>query len=118
MNIFQKKVALFCAIEEREERVFLPEIVIPEVASGLFRATKDGDFVSRYLRSLRSVPNFSFVAIDSHLADLAVWLITKTGLRGADAMYAALAFYYELILITLDKEQLEKAKKIIEVRLP
>jgi predicted nucleic acid-binding protein len=58
------------------------------------------------------------VPVDSKLANLASWMIYKTGLRGADAIYVALAYDYNLELITLDKEQLEKGKKLIKVRRP
>lgn len=106
------------SIEKKGERVFLPEILIPEIASALFRVTNDGVFVSRYIKSLRSVPNFSYVSLDSHLADLAGWLITKTGLRGADAIYVGLAFYYNLTLITLDKDQIKKSRSFVEANIP
>jgi len=105
-------------VQEKGIRIFLPEIVIPEITSGIFRATKDENFTFQFTKNLRSILNFSFVSVDSRLADLASWVICKTGLKGADAIYVALAFDYNLELITLDKEQLEKAEKLIKVRRP
>ena len=105
-------------VQEKSIKTFLPEIVIPEITSGVFRATKDENFAFQFTKNLRLIPNFSFVPIDTKLADLASLVICKTGLKGTDAIYVALAFDYNLELITLDKEQLEKGKKLIKVRRP
>ncbi len=106
------------SLKQEGLKIFCPEIIIPEIASGLFRATKDAQVSHDFSLAIRDLPNFSFVAVDSRLADLAVWIITETGLRGADAIYVALAYDYQLELITLDKEQLQKGRKIIKTRTP
>lgn len=115
---FSKCKDFLTQIRERDVKVFLPEIIIPEITSGLFRATGDSIVAYELALSFRNVPNFSFVTVDRKLADLASWVICKTGLRGADAIYVALASDYNLELITLDKEQLEKSKKLVKVRKP
>lgn len=99
-------------------KVFLPELAVPEIASGLMRATKNAPFVRAFTGGVRNVPNFSFVALDSNLSNLAVTVIAETGLRGADAVYVALALDYGLTLITLDNEQLKKGQKLVAVRTP
>lgn len=105
-------------VEEKNLKVFLPEITIPEIASGLFRAIQDPKIAYEFPISLREAPNFCFVAVNSRLANLASWIICQTGLRAADAIYVALAYDYNLELITLDKRQLEKSKKLVRVRKP
>jgi len=110
--------AVLDLIKQRNMKVFLPEVVIPEITSALTRATKDPKIAYEFAMSLRDLSNFSFVPVDSHLANLAAWIISKTNLKGADAIYVALAFDYNLELITLDREQLEKSKKLIKVRKP
>lgn len=105
-------------IKEDGTKVFLPEIVISEVASGLFRATRRADFAYAFAQNLRAIPNFSFVAVDARLADLSAEIAVRTGLRSADAIYVALAYDYHLILITLDRDQLLKTKSFISVQEP
>lgn len=105
-------------IEEKNLKVFFPEIIVPEITSGILRATMDENFAFQFTNNLRSISNFLFVPGDSKLANLASWIICKTGLQSADAIYVALALDYNLELITLDKEQLEKGKKLIGVRRP
>ena len=100
-------------VREEQQRVFLPEIAVPEVASGLMRGTKDAIFTKSFIESLRALPNFVFVAIDSRLADRAAHIAISTELRSADAIYVALAAEYNLTLVSLDRDQLKKGKHIV-----
>lgn len=115
---FNQSKTFLTMVEEKRLKTFLPEIVIPEITSGILRSTKDENFAFQFAKNLRAISNFSFVPIDTKLANLASWVICKTGLKSADAIYIALAFDYNLELITLDKEQLEKGKKLVKVRRP
>ena len=99
-------------------KVFLPEIALAEIASGLYRATRNADFVSEVISSLRSTPAFYFVAVDSKIVSQAVNVILKTGLRSLGALYIALAIEYNLVLITLDKEQASKGGQLIHIEPP
>lgn len=101
-----------------DQKAFLPEIIIPEIASGLMRATKDASFMGAFVAALRDIPHFSFVPIDATMASAAVRVIAETSLRDADALYVALAWEYGLTLVTLDREQLTRAKRIIDAREP
>lgn len=105
-------------IERGRHNVFFPEIIITEVAFGLFRATKDVDFTKTFITAMRKVPNFIFMPVDSRLTGTATEIICETGLRSADAMYVALAHEYHLTLVTLDREQLKKGGTIVPARLP
>jgi predicted nucleic acid-binding protein len=105
-------------LQKENSKVFLPEIIIPEITSGFLKAISDPETVYKLALSFRNVPNFSFIPVDKRIADLASWIICKTGLKGTDAIYVALALDYNLELITLDKDQLEKSKGIIKARKP
>lgn len=113
-----RSIEFLNTIRQERQRVFLPEIAITEVASGLFRATKDAPFSKTFTDTLRAVPNFIYISVDRRLTDSAVSIICKTGLRSADALYVALAYEYNLTLVTLDREQLRKGKTIVPTRLP
>lgn len=110
--------AFLDSIKETEINIFLPESAVAEIASGLIRATKNENFSREFIYALKNLPNFSFVPVDGSLIDLAVDVIFYTGLRSADAIYVALARKYGLTLITLDREQLARGGKIVEVREP
>lgn len=114
----ERSKAFLDGIRAKHSKVFLPEILLLEVAAALIRATKDARFSFQFSRSLRRIEYFSFVPIDSRLTDSALKIIVDTGLRGPDAIYVALAVEYGLTLITLDEEQTEKGKKFANVQKP
>lgn len=110
--------SFFNKLKEQGAKVFLPEIAVTEVAAGFSRATKRPDFSLAFARDLRGLPNFSFVAVDARLADLAAAIAVETGLRSSDAIYVALAYDYHLTLVTLDRDQLSKARTLIDIQEP
>ncbi len=110
--------AFFDDVRGNRRQIFLPEIALGELASGLFRATDDASYVREYLSTLSALPNISFVAIDRNLSALSIDIILGTKLRAADALYVALALDYRLTLVSLDREQLQKAERFIAVQEP
>ncbi|MEW6505375.1 MAG: hypothetical protein AB1457_15555 [Chloroflexota bacterium] len=49
---------------------------------------------------------------------MAVELAEQCTLRGADAVYGAVAFRFRSILVTCDPEQLERLKGVVQVNQP
>lgn len=105
-------------VNKEKLKVFLPETALIEVASALFRATKDKKLTAETIKTIEQLPNFSFVSIDSALRNNSIEVIKMTGLKSADAIYIALAVEYGLTLITLDKEQLLRGEKLIITKAP
>ncbi len=97
--------------------VFLPEIVLPEVASAISRGY-DYKTALEFVKELRQIPNFTFIPIDAELSNLAEKFAAENKLRGCDALYVAVAFSFNVKLITLDTQQKERAKDLIEVLTP
>jgi len=56
--------------------------------------------------------------VDDLLARLAVALAAQHGLRGADAVYAAVAAHAGCTLVTLDQEQLNRLAGAVPTRTP
>jgi predicted nucleic acid-binding protein len=73
--------------------------------------------VSNYLENekLRLFSNFIFIPIDESISDLSVEIASNYFLKGADAVYVAVAYKYDVPLATFDEEQKKKASKIIKV---
>lgn len=116
--LYRRSKTLLNLIKNKKIKVFLPEIAIPEISSGIFRGTSNKNFTLEFVNHLRNLPNFLFIPIDAKLSNLASVIITETGLRANDAIYIALAYEYNLELITLDKDQLEKGKNFVKIRFP
>jgi predicted nucleic acid-binding protein len=108
----------FATVAREGQKLFLPEIVLPAIASGLMRATGNASLTRDFVDALRGLPNVSLVPVDHRLSMRAVNVILHTSLKSADALYVALAFEYSLPLITLDREQLRRGGKLVMTREP
>ena len=64
------------------------------------------------------MPNIAFIDLDESAADLAVDIAANNRLRGSDAVCGAVALQFGTELITLDKEQLFRLKKLIPELIP
>jgi len=98
--------------------VFLPNIVLPEVASAISRGTDNVKKALEFVEELKNIPNFVFIPIDEHHANLSSKLAAENGLRGCDAIYVAVAFHSNVKLITLDNNQYKKASEVIQCLTP
>jgi predicted nucleic acid-binding protein len=66
----------------------------------------------------RGWPNQSLVPLDSAVARRAIDLAARLRLRGAGAVYAAVAQQYGTTLITVDRQQLERLPPEVRVARP
>lgn len=110
--------ALLTRVAEQNIPVFLPEIVLAEIAAGISRGTGQIAVAQRLVDVLRRVPQFVFVPIEPTLGDLAAEVATKNQVRGCDAVYVALAQQHDAILITLDRQQRERVPAQVVARSP
>jgi predicted nucleic acid-binding protein len=97
--------ALLARLAAEGQLVYLPEIILAEVAAAVSRGTGSSALARRLIAALRRVPHFQFVPIDADLGDLAASLAAQCRLRGCDAVYVALAQQRDIPLITLDRQQ-------------
>ncbi len=89
-----------------------PTIAIPEIAGAVARRKGGATRGIQASSLLGNVPNLHFVAIDMDLARTSARIAAAVGLRGADAVYVALAQSLGFKLITWDNEMLEKASGV------
>lgn len=68
--------------------------------------------------SFRSLPNLTLVDVGATLAEASAEQALQQGLKGCDAVYVALARMISIPLITLDREQRERAPVDVEVFTP
>lgn len=96
---------LLDALQAQRIPVSCPNLVWPEVAAAVARGTRDPTLGLTAAVILRRLPFHAFVPLDNRLASSAAELSAKCGLRGADAVYVALAQRLNCALVTLDDEQ-------------
>ena len=85
-----------------------PALLPVEVAAALSRTGTDPGLANDYACSLLALPRFTLVPVNEQLARQAAALAAWHHLRGADAVYAAVALLYGADLVTMDREQLQR----------
>jgi predicted nucleic acid-binding protein len=95
-----------------------PAIVLSEVAAPLSRAFNQPVLAKKIVQSLITAPFVQLVPISNTLAHRAAIIAADYQIRGCDAVYVALAEALGEELITLDKQQGERANVVVEVSHP
>jgi predicted nucleic acid-binding protein len=96
----------------------VPNLVLAEVAGAISRTRNDPVRAEAFATTLGRLPNVTVVALDEALGYQARALAAQYGLRGADAVYAAVAQQAGCTLISLDHEHLSRLGSIVTVHTP
>jgi len=95
-----------------------PLLMLAEVAGAISRGTNRPGLAHHAVKVLQALPNLRLVSMDPTLAGLAAGLAGDHALRGGDAVYVATASQLGVPLVTLDGEQLQRAKTIVSISSP
>jgi predicted nucleic acid-binding protein len=98
--------------------IIVPNLVLAEVAGAISRTRHDPVQAAAFATTLGRLPNVTIVALDMTLGDQARALAAQHGLRGADAVYAAVAQQSGCTLISLDHEHLTRLGSMVTVQTP
>ena len=113
-----KSLEFISRLKEQSIPIILPVLVLPEIVSALSRKQGNSESALQLAREIKSLPNITLITVDESIADLAVEIAANNGLRGSDAIYAAVTLRFGTELITLDREQLDRLPKVLSVREP
>ncbi|MFZ5888342.1 MAG: type II toxin-antitoxin system VapC family toxin [Chloroflexota bacterium] len=114
----QESLAFLEKIRQTREPMISPTLLLPELAAVLARGGEKSENVLRFVQSVKELPHQVFIALDETTAQAAVELAEQCKLRGADAVYGAVALRFGSVLVTRDREQLERLKGVIQVLMP
>jgi predicted nucleic acid-binding protein len=114
----QESQKFLARVEQESLEIICPTLLIPEVAAALSRALGDHEKGLAFATAIRNLPNLRFVALDEPLAVTAAELAARHRLRGADAVYAAVAECHRAMLVTNDRQQLERLAGVLPVMSP
>jgi predicted nucleic acid-binding protein len=95
-----------------------PALLLAEVAGAIARRTRDSDLGHRAVKHILSTPGLRLVHTDSELSMLAAQLAASQRLRGADALYVAVAHHLEIPLVSWDQEQTGRVAGLITAYTP
>lgn len=113
-----ESTAFLTWVRNTRPRLFLPTLVLAEVAAALSRTGSESGLAQQYAMAVGQLPNTVMVALDEGLARQSAALGAQHRLRGADAVYLASAALFAAELVTLDREQLERGAAIVQTLTP
>ena len=113
-----ESTAFLTWVRNTRPRLFLPTLVLAEVAAALSRTGSEPGLAQQYAMAVGQLPNTVMVALDEGLARQSAALGAQHRLRGADAVYLASAALFAGELVTLDREQLERGAAIVQTLAP
>jgi len=99
-------------------QVIAPTLLPVEVAAAITRRSGDPLLGEQGMDAVLRLPVHSLVTLDVQLSMRAARFAIDLRLRGADAVYVAVAHSLQIPLITWDREQLARAAGRIALRTP
>lgn len=98
--------------------IFLPTLLAAEVAGVISRTRGNPLLAEQMASALLALPSVRWIPLDDRLGRLAAELAAKHRLRGADAVYAAVALANGCELISLDQEHLTRLTAVVRTSTP
>ena len=95
-----------------------PALLLVEVAGAIARRTGQPALGRRALAQILAFPTVRLLSLDQQLGQAATQMAADYRLRGADAVYVALADQLAIPLVTWDVEQITRGQKGIQVGTP
>lgn len=100
------------------DTVVVPMLVLSEVAGAVARRTANREAGHHIAVELAQAPRIVLVPMNLGLATAAAYYAAELSLRGADAVYVAVARLMGTPLFTWDREQRLRAQGLVDVRRP
>ena len=101
-----------------EDQFVAPTLVLAEISGSVARRAEDARSGHEAVKLVLRLPSLRLINVDRSLSELAAQLAADYMLRGADAIYVAVAKQLDIPLVTLDEEQFKRASKIIQTVKP
>jgi predicted nucleic acid-binding protein len=110
--------AWFEQTREAGKSIVAPVVLLPEVAAALSRGIGDPTLAHRVVRQLTQSELIQLIPVTTVMAEQAASVAAEHRIRGCDAVYIALADQLDDVLVTLDRQQLERGAAVVAVREP
>ena len=109
---------LLARLQDEATPIIVPTLLLPEVAAAVRRGRQDDELARGFAVTLSRLPHLVLVPLDTTLAQQAADVTALYGLRGSDAVYAAVALRFGSTLVTLDRGQRERVADALTTRYP
>jgi len=95
-----------------------PTLLPVEIAGVISRTRNDNTLAHEVAAALLSLPSIRWIQLDQAIARQAAALAAAHRLRGADAVYAAVALAHGCDLVSLDHEHLNRLSAVVRTLTP
>jgi predicted nucleic acid-binding protein len=110
--------ALVTQLYQTNTKVIVPTLVLAELTGAISRSFRDPIRARLASQLLSELHHIVFVPINTALAQEAADIAADRAIRGADAVYVAVARRYGCALVSLDREQRERAALLVRALTP
>lgn len=108
--------SLFEKVKNGEYLAIEPFIVLVEVVAAIKRRTGSSRLAERVKTDLCNIDSIVFMEVVSYRAHEAADIAKEIGVRGMDAIVIQIAREFNVPLVSLDSEMLERSKSIIRIK--
>ena len=113
-----ESLQLLATIQQRGDPGIVPTLLIAEMASAVARASDDSVGAIQYANATAALPHLTLVPLTPATARQAAELAATHRLRGADAVYLAVARRYGTTLVSRDDEQRTRGSAVVPCQTP
>jgi len=113
-----ESLRILSLLQERGDPVIVPTLLVAEIASAVARATDDTAGALEYAIAAAALPHLTLIPLTSAVARQAADLAATHRLRGADAVYVAVARRYGTTVVSRDDEQRTRGAAVVTCRTP
>lgn len=106
------------AVHAQALPVVIPNLLCVEVAGAISRTRNEPARAQEFATAVARLPNVTLLPLVEELAQQAQVLAAENGLRGADAVYAAVALHADCTLVSLDQEHLTRLTAVVPACAP
>ncbi|MHB0876109.1 MAG: type II toxin-antitoxin system VapC family toxin [Anaerolineae bacterium] len=110
--------SLLDALGAASSSLIEPTVLMPEIAAALVRGGVGVDAIAAFVVHLSERPDITLVALDTAESHRAAKVAAEQCLRGSDAVYVAVALRYGSTLVSLDRQQLDRAAAVVRALTP
>lgn len=113
-----ESLAILAAIQQGGDPVIVPTLLLPEIASAVARASNDDAGALQYANATAALPHLTLVSLTPTTARQAAELAANHRVRGADAVYLAVARRYGATFVSRDEEQRSRGSAVVTCQTP
>jgi predicted nucleic acid-binding protein len=105
-------------LRKQAANVFCPVLVLPEAAGAIIRRIGYTEITDELIALIEEFPGMNLTPLTLSLARRAAQIATAQQLRGADAVYVAVAEEFNAFLVAWDAEMLARGAAVVSTTTP